>query len=192
MHLDQTQNQIKRLDEIFGSLGKNPKGKKCKGMQGLLEEGEEMMSEDADPDVMDAGLIAAAQRVEHYEISAYGTARAYARVLGDEKAASLLDADAPGRKRDGREAESTRRGTDQYEGEREGENVVSISVRRILGRPGSAEEEGELGSEEDSFGRAGRPIIFIMSGTGSPFTHLKCYLTVVEVTHDKTRSGTPV
>lgn len=91
MHLDQTQNQIKRLDEIFSSLGKNPKGKKCKGMQGLLEEGEEMMEEDADPDVMDAGLIAAAQRVEHYEISAYGTARAYARTLGEQKAASLLD-----------------------------------------------------------------------------------------------------
>jgi ferritin-like metal-binding protein YciE len=91
MHLDQTQDQIKRLDEIFSSLGKNPKGKKCKGMQGLLEEGEEMMSEDATPEVLDAGLIAAAQRVEHYEISAYGTARAYARVLGDEKAASLLD-----------------------------------------------------------------------------------------------------
>ncbi len=91
MHLDQTQNQIKRLDEIFSSLGKNPKGKKCKGMEGLIEEGQEMMSEDADPNVMDAGLIAAAQRVEHYEISAYGTARAYARRLGDEKAASLLD-----------------------------------------------------------------------------------------------------
>lgn len=91
MHLDQTQNQIKRLDEIFSSLGKNPKGKKCKGMQGLLEEGEEMMGEDADADVMDAGLIAAAQRVEHYEISAYGTARAYARTLGDDRAASLLD-----------------------------------------------------------------------------------------------------
>lgn len=91
MHLDQTQNQIKRLDEIFSMLGKNPKGKKCKGMQGLLEEGQEMMSERADPDVMDAGLIASAQRVEHYEISAYGTARAYARRLGEDKAASLLD-----------------------------------------------------------------------------------------------------
>lgn len=91
MHLDQTQNQIKRLDEIFSNLGKNPKGKKCKGMQGLLEEGDELMGEDADPDVKDAGLIAAAQRVEHYEISAYGTARAYARTLGDDKAASLLD-----------------------------------------------------------------------------------------------------
>lgn len=91
LHLDQTQSQLKRLDEIFSSLGKNPKGKKCKGMQGLIEEGEELMSEDAEPEVLDAGLIAAAQRVEHYEISAYGTARAYARVLGDDKAASLLD-----------------------------------------------------------------------------------------------------
>ncbi len=91
MHLDQTQNQIKRLDEIFSSLGKNPKGKKCKGMEGLIEEGADMMKEDATPEVMDAGLIAAAQRVEHYEISAYGTARSYARMLGDERSASLLN-----------------------------------------------------------------------------------------------------
>ncbi len=91
MHLDQTQNQIKRLDEIFNNLGKNPKGKKCKGMEGLIEEGADMMKEDATPEVMDAGLIAAAQRVEHYEISAYGTARAYARMLGDERSASLLN-----------------------------------------------------------------------------------------------------
>jgi len=90
-HLEQTQAQLKRLEEIFDGLGKSPKGKKCKGMEGLLEEGEEMISEDADPDVLDAGLIAAAQRVEHYEISAYGTARSYARVLGEGKATSLLE-----------------------------------------------------------------------------------------------------
>jgi ferritin-like metal-binding protein YciE len=89
-HLEETQQQIKRLDQIFSNLGKNPRGKKCKGMQGLLEEGEELMEEDAEPEVLDAGLIAAAQRVEHYEISAYGTVRAYARVLGDDRAASLL------------------------------------------------------------------------------------------------------
>jgi ferritin-like metal-binding protein YciE len=90
-HLDQTQDQIKRLDEIFSSLGKNPKGQKCKGMEGLLEEGQEMMAMDGEPEVKDAGLIAAAQRVEHYEISAYGTVRAYARRLGDDKAAQLLE-----------------------------------------------------------------------------------------------------
>jgi len=90
-HLEETQTQLRRLDEIFSGLGKNPKGKKCKGMQGLIEEGQELLEEDAEPEVLDAGLIAAAQKVEHYEISAYGTARAYARILGEEKAASLLD-----------------------------------------------------------------------------------------------------
>lgn len=90
-HLQQTQTQIDRLDQIFKSLGKNPRGKKCKGMEGLLEEGKELLEEDAEPEVLDAALIAAAQRVEHYEISAYGTARTYARLLGEDRAASLLE-----------------------------------------------------------------------------------------------------
>ena len=70
-HLDQTKGQVERLDQIFEELGKAPRGKKCIGMEGLIEEGSEILKERAEPSVKDAGLIAAAQRVEHYEIAAY-------------------------------------------------------------------------------------------------------------------------
>src|SRR5438132_2434128 len=89
-HLEQTKEQVNRLDRIFQELGKNPKGKRCKAMEGLLEEGKDTLAEDADPAVLDAALIAAAQRVEHYEIASYGCARTFARLLGMEEAARLL------------------------------------------------------------------------------------------------------
>ena len=89
-HLEQTKGQVERLDRIFEALDKSPKGKKCKAMEGLVEEGAELIGEDADPDVLDAGLIAAAQKVEHYEIAGYGTVRTYAQLLGEEEAAGLL------------------------------------------------------------------------------------------------------
>jgi len=89
-HERQTQRQVKRLERIFRQLGESPKGKKCVGMQGLLEEGSELIKEKPEPEVLDAGLIAAAQRVEHYEIAGYGTARTYANHLGHEDQASLL------------------------------------------------------------------------------------------------------
>ena len=91
LHFEQTKGQIARLEQIFDELGESPKGKKCHGMEGLLEEGKELMGEDAEPEVMDAGLISAAQRVEHYEIAAYGTVKTYAELLGMSKAAKLLD-----------------------------------------------------------------------------------------------------
>ena len=90
LHLQETQNQVERLDQVFELLGKSPRGKKCKGMEGLLEEGKEMMQEDMEPEVMDAALIAAAQRVEHYEIAGYGTVRTYAQLLGEDKHVKLL------------------------------------------------------------------------------------------------------
>jgi ferritin-like metal-binding protein YciE len=89
-HLEQTKGQVERLERIFEALDKSPKGKKCKAMEGLVEEGAELMGEDADPDVLDAGLIAAAQKVEHYEIAGYGTVRTYAQLLGEAAAADLL------------------------------------------------------------------------------------------------------
>jgi ferritin-like metal-binding protein YciE len=89
-HLAQTEKQIERLDEIFEALGVSSRGEKCKGMEGLLEEGSKMMEEDASPEVLDAALIAAAQKVEHYEISGYGTLRTYAEMLGEDDAAALL------------------------------------------------------------------------------------------------------
>jgi ferritin-like metal-binding protein YciE len=89
-HLKQTEQHIERLETIAKELNFKPQGKKCKGMEGLLAEGEEMIKEDADSEVRDAGLIAAAQKVEHYEISGYGTARTFAQLLGEQKCATLL------------------------------------------------------------------------------------------------------
>lgn len=89
-HLKQTEKQVERLERIFSDMGGSPRGKKCMGMEGLVEEGNELMKEEAEPDVMDAGLIAAAQKVEHYEIASYGTARAWAEQLGYTEAARLL------------------------------------------------------------------------------------------------------
>ena len=89
-HLEVTRGQVDRLDRIFKKLGTKPTGKKCVAMEGLIKEGKEMMEEDAEPAVLDAALIAAAQKVEHYEIAGYGTVRTYARMLGYEEAADLL------------------------------------------------------------------------------------------------------
>jgi ferritin-like metal-binding protein YciE len=89
-HLEQTKGHVNRLEQIFQKLGESPKGKTCKAMEGLVAEGEEMIKENAEPAVRDAGLIAAAQRVEHYEIAGYGTVRTYARLLKDEECVRLL------------------------------------------------------------------------------------------------------
>jgi ferritin-like metal-binding protein YciE len=89
-HLKQTEGHVKRLEQVCEAMGVSPKGKKCKAMEGLVEEGAEVIKEDADPDVKDASLIAAAQRVEHYEIAGYGCVRTYAKLLGNDSAAKLL------------------------------------------------------------------------------------------------------
>ena len=89
-HMKETQGQVERLTRIFEKLGKKPTGKKCAAMEGLIEEAKEAMAEDMDEDVLDAALIGCAQKVEHYEIAGYGTARTYARLLGDEQTAKLL------------------------------------------------------------------------------------------------------
>lgn len=90
-HLEQSRGHVTRLDEIFASIGEAARGKKCKGMEGVIEEGKEMLELDLPETVGDAALIAAAQRVEHYEIAAYGTARTYAEILGEADAAALLE-----------------------------------------------------------------------------------------------------
>ena len=89
-HLAVTQVHVRRLEEIFSELGKPARGKKCLGMEGLIADGKEKLEEDLDPQVLDAALIAAAQRVEHYEIAAYGTLRSYAQQLGYDNQADLL------------------------------------------------------------------------------------------------------
>lgn len=90
-HLEQTKRQAKRLEDILSSHDESTRGPKCAGMEGVLKEGDEMINEDGEDEVRDAGLIAAAQRVEHYEMAGYGCARTYAELLGDKKGARLLD-----------------------------------------------------------------------------------------------------
>ena len=90
-HLEQTRGHVERLEEIFQALNESPKGRKCAGMEGLVKEGGEVMEEDFEGAVMDAAIIGAAQRVEHYEIAAYGTAIEFARILGESDHVSLLE-----------------------------------------------------------------------------------------------------
>jgi ferritin-like metal-binding protein YciE len=89
-HREQTEGQVRRLDQAFKLLGVPAKGRKCEGMAGLLEEGKTVMEEDAEPAVLDAALIASAQKVEHYEIASYGCLRTYAQLLGYTEAEQLL------------------------------------------------------------------------------------------------------
>ncbi|HEX7051939.1 MAG TPA: ferritin-like domain-containing protein [Longimicrobiales bacterium] len=89
-HVDVTREQVQRLERISDDLGIDLRGHKCKGMEGLIRQGREIIEEEGDPDVRDAGLIGQAQRVEHYEIAGYGTARTYAERLGFTEAARML------------------------------------------------------------------------------------------------------
>lgn len=90
-HRRVTEKQVQRLEQVFRSIGEDRARRKCKGMAGLLAEGEDMLKEDFEDSTKDAGIIGAAQRVEHYEIAAYGTARTLAEFLGNEQAAQLLE-----------------------------------------------------------------------------------------------------
>jgi ferritin-like metal-binding protein YciE len=90
-HLKETEGQIQRLDKVFEILGASPKGKTCQGMKGVLEEGNEMLTETEEGDVRDAALISAGQRVEHYEMAGYGTVRSYAERLGKSQIVQLLE-----------------------------------------------------------------------------------------------------
>ena len=133
-HLEQTKGHVKRLEQIFSALGEKPTGKKCKGMEGLIEEGSEMMDEDLEDEALDAGLISAAQRVEHYEIAAYGTVRTYANILGEDEAASLLE--------------------ETLEEEKETDQKLTQLAEQINVQAAGEGEEGEEGEEETSGSRA--------------------------------------
>jgi ferritin-like metal-binding protein YciE len=91
VHLEKTKGHVGRLEQIFHGLGEEPKTKKCDGLRGILEEGEEVISEGSEGPVRDAGLIAGAQRVEHYEMAVYGSLKTWAGQLGENRAATLLE-----------------------------------------------------------------------------------------------------
>ena len=89
-HLEQTKGHVERLEQVFEELGEKPKGKTCRAMKGLIEDGSEILEEDGEESVLDAGIIVAAQKVEHYEIAGYGSVRTFAHLLGKDKSAELL------------------------------------------------------------------------------------------------------
>ena len=122
-HREQTKGHVERLQQVFELLGEKAAGKKCLGMEGLVKEGAEIMGEDFEDDVMDAALISAAQRVEHYEIAAYGTLCAYANLLNESEQASLL-----------RTTLDEEKETDQ--------KLTELSKEINLEAEGGAEEEG--------------------------------------------------
>lgn len=123
-HLEETQEQVKRLDQIFEYLEMSPRGKKCVAMEGLIEEGKELIGEKPDKSVLDAGLIAAAQKVEHYEIAAYGCVRTWASQLGLDEVVQLLE-----------ETLEEEKATDQ--------KLTEIAESMV-------NEEAELGEDEES------------------------------------------
>jgi len=133
-HLEETQGQVERLDQMAELLGIKLKGKKCKAMEGLLEEGKEALEAEGPEAILDSNLIAAAQRVEHYEIAAYGTARAFAKQLGHEEVADLLQ-----------ETLDEEKACD--------EKLTTISIDEILPQASSdaeSEDEEDAAGDEDS------------------------------------------
>lgn len=147
-HLEETREQVTRLEEVFATLDEKVKAKTCEGMQGIIEEGTNLMQEDADGSVLDAGLIAAAQRVEHYEIGAYGTCVAWARLLGHDEAASLLE--------------------QTLDEEKAADEKLSALAESEINESAVAEGRGEgEEEEEDEEERGGRPATRRqMAGTG--------------------------
>lgn len=131
-HLRQTSEHVSRLEQIFEMLGEKPSGKKCLGMEGLVKEGAETMSEDYEDALMDAALIGAAQRVEHYEIAGYGTVRAFAELLGENEHVSLLEQTL------------------------EEEKQTDEKLSQLADQINSQADQGEVGQEEDEQGTASR------------------------------------
>jgi ferritin-like metal-binding protein YciE len=128
-HLGETKNQVSRLERVFEELDSPAKGKPCKGMKGLVEEGGEVLDEDAEEPLNDLAIIAAAQRVEHYEISAYGTARAIAEQIGRDTVASLLE--------------------ETEEEEKAADSKLNDIASELMGQAKNGRGEMEEGGEED-------------------------------------------
>jgi len=137
-HLEVTRGHVERLEQVFEQMGKSATGKTCKGMQGLLEEGQEMMEEDMEPSAMDAGLIANAQKVEHYEIAAYGTLRSLAQTQGDEEAARLFEQTLE----------------EEYEADKKLTSLAESSIN--VQAMDSDEESDEMGTDEGEDDQNGR------------------------------------
>jgi ferritin-like metal-binding protein YciE len=140
-HLEQTRGHVERLEQVCQQLEVTPKGKKCAAMEGLIEEGKELMEEDASPAVLDAGLIAAAQKVEHYEIASYGTVCTWATLLGFDEAASLLGETLEEEKATDEKLTTLAEQTVNEDAEG-GDDAVTSNSSRTNGTNGSARKAG--------------------------------------------------
>jgi ferritin-like metal-binding protein YciE len=148
-HLEQTRGHVTRLEQALRLLGESPKGKTCYAMEGLVKEGGEAIDTDAPDAVKDANLIGAAQRVEHYEIAAYGTVHTYANILGEDEAASLLE-----------ETLEEEKETDQ--------KLTQLAEQINVQAAGEGEEEGEDGDEgEESENESEKATVGTRSSSGS-------------------------
>jgi len=136
-HLNQTKGQVERLEQIFGLFGQKPKSKPCKGMQGLVEEGMEILNEEAAEPLADSAIIGAAQKVEHYEIAGYGTARTLAQSLGNKEAAQLLQETLD------EEAQTDKRLT----------QIAKRLIKGSNGKAANAENGAERGAPQQSRGK---------------------------------------
>lgn len=160
-HLAMTKEQVARLDAVFEEVGARPGRKKCAAMEGLVQEGQELIDEKPAPAVLDAGLIAAAQRVEHYEIAAYGTLRSYAKLLGHKNAVKLLEktlkeeVDADQRLSDLAEGGVNQKAVSPADGEPndQGETLVGKAIKAVAEATGLASEAPKKGKAPKGAGR---------------------------------------
>lgn len=151
-HLEETRRQVERLDQVFEGLEASPRGKKCVGMEGLIEEAEELIGEEPEPEVLDAGLISKAQHVEHYEIAGYGTVRAYAVLLGESEQAELLQQTLDEEGRTDKLLTGLAEGTINIEAALAGEDSESASrdSKRTADREVSRSAKSEIGGRGQS------------------------------------------
>ena len=141
-HLSQTETQAQRLERALSLLDAPVRGRNCDGMQGIIEEGKKLMQEDASEDVMDAGLIAAAQKAEHYEIAAYGSVKAWADLLGQDEISSLLDETLE-------EEESTDRRLSEIAEAMVNAEAAMGSSQKESGEDFEESEDGDIGEDRE-------------------------------------------
>jgi ferritin-like metal-binding protein YciE len=150
-HLKQTERHVKRLERIFKELDESPRGKKCVGMEGLIKEGQELIKEKPEADVLDAGLIAAAQHVEHYEIAGYGCVRTWARQMGEDRQAELLQETLDEEEQTDRLLTELAESEINVEAEEEDEEErpVTRSRSKQAGKRGASRNGGSSDEDED-------------------------------------------
>lgn len=196
-HLDQTKFQVERLDLIFKKLGEAPRGHHCRGIAGIIEEGEELMQEGSAPDVADAALIASAQRVEHYEIAAYGCARTFADRLDDEYAADLLQQTLDEEEAaDQRLTDLAEGGINQSAGEGKeirGSRLTYVNRTDVAGKAVAFSDVRVIGSGNDDLGTvdgfvvdrsSGRPY-YVVVDSGGWFTGNRYLLPINALSFDR-------